>query len=366
MTIRYKCDECGVVMKIKDDLAGKKGKCPQCKVSFLIPELDAAEEELEDPEPPENESEEEDDDDLLDMPMELTTAPVTTPKPAEPTPAPRAVAARSRSRKEASETKKPTRISGRPKRSGGKSDGGEFDPTDVLFDDDDDHAPPSKPTATERPRGRVLGLDEEDDDSAPATPASMSEMFKDFTPAGRGSKRKVAEVASTSAAADALARQAEEKRSKASDPDPIPEEEGFDYVQAAKDLFSQYGLYIGGAAILIFGLYFGMDAMLGSSSVDHPPLHYVEGIVTRSGTPVPGAEIFFTPVADDRDALQINNAGAVVMTNSEGEYEVEYLPGKWGLPAGKYHIRVAKDGATVGVKDIEVVAGQTNVLPFQF
>jgi len=42
MTIRYKCSECGATLKIKDDLAGTAGKCPQCKTAFTVPGLETA------------------------------------------------------------------------------------------------------------------------------------------------------------------------------------------------------------------------------------------------------------------------------------------------------------------------------------
>ena len=38
MTIRYECEGCGAVLKIKDELAGTDGKCPKCKAEFIIPE----------------------------------------------------------------------------------------------------------------------------------------------------------------------------------------------------------------------------------------------------------------------------------------------------------------------------------------
>lgn len=41
MSIRYECEECGSILKIKDDLAGKPGKCPKCKTPFLVPAADA-------------------------------------------------------------------------------------------------------------------------------------------------------------------------------------------------------------------------------------------------------------------------------------------------------------------------------------
>lgn len=38
MTIRYKCEKCGSVLKIKDRLAGTDGKCPKCATGFRVPE----------------------------------------------------------------------------------------------------------------------------------------------------------------------------------------------------------------------------------------------------------------------------------------------------------------------------------------
>src|SRR5260370_8610688 len=37
MTIRYKCEECGAALNIKDELAGTKGNCPRCQVEFIVP-----------------------------------------------------------------------------------------------------------------------------------------------------------------------------------------------------------------------------------------------------------------------------------------------------------------------------------------
>jgi len=41
MSIRYACVECGSVFKIKESLAGTKGKCPTCKVTFVVPDKGA-------------------------------------------------------------------------------------------------------------------------------------------------------------------------------------------------------------------------------------------------------------------------------------------------------------------------------------
>jgi len=40
--IRYQCEKCSSVLKIKDRLAGTAGKCPKCKTKFQVPEPDSA------------------------------------------------------------------------------------------------------------------------------------------------------------------------------------------------------------------------------------------------------------------------------------------------------------------------------------
>jgi nitrate reductase NapE component len=37
MSIRYTCTQCHVVMKIKEEKAGSKARCPQCKLPFVVP-----------------------------------------------------------------------------------------------------------------------------------------------------------------------------------------------------------------------------------------------------------------------------------------------------------------------------------------
>ena len=37
MTIRYNCEKCGQLLKIKDELAGQPNKCPSCKTRFTVP-----------------------------------------------------------------------------------------------------------------------------------------------------------------------------------------------------------------------------------------------------------------------------------------------------------------------------------------
>jgi len=43
--IRYQCEKCSSVLKIKDRLAGTAGKCPKCKTKFQVPEPDGADDD---------------------------------------------------------------------------------------------------------------------------------------------------------------------------------------------------------------------------------------------------------------------------------------------------------------------------------
>ncbi|QDT54565.1 hypothetical protein Pan44_25980 [Caulifigura coniformis] len=42
MSIRVTCEKCGVVLKVKEELAGTKGKCPACKGTLNVPTLEEA------------------------------------------------------------------------------------------------------------------------------------------------------------------------------------------------------------------------------------------------------------------------------------------------------------------------------------
>ena len=46
MTIRYQCPDCDATLKIKDELAGRPGKCPQCHAAFTIPDAPGSDDHL--------------------------------------------------------------------------------------------------------------------------------------------------------------------------------------------------------------------------------------------------------------------------------------------------------------------------------
>jgi len=345
MTIRYTCAECGVAMKIKDELAGKNGKCPQCKTAFVVPSPEVPEDErLPGDEPLDEGWDDDDEDEFLDMPLEVTAAPAEPVVEMPP--------AAARDRKDASETKKATRIAPK-KQKPAKSSGG-FDPTDVLFEDDE---PTGRPAAS---AAVVPSLDDGDLDDDPQSASSMAAMFRDFTPAG-GRKGETPTTNSTNVAAELLARKQEEKQNKKSAPDDTAatDDEGSELLEQLTDFLKQYGLYVGIGIAAIVGLYFGMNAMLGDDP-DMPDLTAVYGTVTRSAGNA-SLQITFTPAAAEGQRVDpdaIDQSDGTAFTNGEGEYEIMYAKDYPGLPPGRYRVSILDNGRQVYSDFVEIKDGQ--------
>src|SRR6202035_1240860 len=45
MAISFSCPSCDHTIKVKDELAGRKVRCPECSTAIRVPELEVAEEE---------------------------------------------------------------------------------------------------------------------------------------------------------------------------------------------------------------------------------------------------------------------------------------------------------------------------------
>src|SRR4051812_16293453 len=96
MAITFACD-CGKTLRARDELAGKKARCPQCGSVRIIPqpEVSAAAEEddiygLQDPEPRPAPSQSLHRDETALRPASSSTAPTRRPAPAAKVPASRA------------------------------------------------------------------------------------------------------------------------------------------------------------------------------------------------------------------------------------------------------------------------------------
>lgn len=328
MSIKYKCVECGVSMKIKDELAGTKGKCPKCRTAFQVPG-DVPEEIDSEPDVETEDVEAEDvegDDEMLDIPVETT--PVVD-LPPEVTPPPENVPTRPASRRVEASKKKATRIS---------SDSVSSDPTDVLFESDTD-------------AGVGVGAGVEGADAAGS--ASMAELFRDFTPAGGGKSNKKKNagsgVSTAGSAAALLARSAEEKKTKSSEFDTFDgEDEGQDWKENLKDLWQQFGLYISGFLVVVVGLYFVMMSLTSTGGGEDIELLDVTGkIITDGGAPVENARVQFLP-----NDINVKGSGASGTTNAQGEFELMYDADTEGAPVGKYKVIIlSADGRTLGTSE---------------
>ena len=163
MTIRYACQECESVLKIRDELAGTNAKCPKCKTPFVIPapELQLAAVAAEPPvdtEPP------------VDMPLKLTPF---------------------------------------------------VDPADTdLFD------APATPVAAVATKGLPAGTPKPSvADLMREHEASRKKKTEKKNKGNLEAAAAVAELVTAGSAADALTRTYDQKRGKSSDPPPLTREE---------------------------------------------------------------------------------------------------------------------------------------------
>lgn len=73
---------------------------------------------------------------------------------------------------------------------------------------------------------------------------------------------------------------------------------------------------------------------LGCGRADGPEIASVEGVVTLNGTPIEGAGVSFEPIPEGRSSF--------ALTDADGHYELNYLPGKDGAIVGEHQVRISK------------------------
>ena len=249
MTIRYACSECDSVLKIRDELAGTKAKCPKCKTPFVIPnpQLMAVAETVA-AEPP------------VDMPLKIT--PPVNPEDTDlyDTPAAEASSVDSALAKTPSEAK-------------------------------------PKPSVAELMREHE---------------ASRKKNTDRKNKGGMEAAAAVAELVTSGSAADALTRTYDQKRGKSSDPPPLTREEqrAAEEKEALKNFAMKGGA--GLAAVLVVGYFLISWAMseslpdleygYGVVTLDNAPV--VGARVQFAPTKVPGSpeNQISTPSVGNTDA----------------------------------------------------------------
>ena len=287
MTIRYQCDKCDSVLKIKDDLAGTKGKCPKCKKRFVVPAADLGKTRAQVKEKAtvgaaSGLSADEQAFELLnkiDTPLEVTEI----------------VEIHSNSGENAHY----------------------FQELDAAQKAEADE---KKQTRIERQR--------------------VKREKKTAAAAGKAN--------TISTAAQALQRTAEEKRKRAGMPDE-PDDDESEIVEMLKFYGRQYAPWILGLVVVVGGLYYSMSSSLDGRRL--PELVYVHGVVKMDGKPVQDAIVRFAiqKTAEDKKRekeQKLRLGGSTGITNKDGEYVLSYVRGVEGAVPGKHVVTIESGGMT--------------------
>lgn len=302
MTIRHKCEGCGSTLKIKDELAGKPGKCPKCKAKFIVGQ------------PSEGPS----DDEVLPSSGSSGEIPTSAPAPAA------------------------------------QPD----DEEDDIFGKD--FFKISEPV--ERPRFTMPAMDQEEhvipDEDAPAKPpkggpkAAPAPAISSADSAAAVASQLLAKSGKKNKTPEMEAKEAKAKEKS----------EKVDYTEAKYMLTHKVLPYGGGALVLVALLYWGFTSMLSDKST-LPPLGTVTGVVNVQGKPAPLAEVRFEPQAP-KPGDPIIGSFSVGWTDANGVYQLQYDPEHQGAAVGKHRVIVTVNGSA-HMHEAEVKPGK-NDIPLNF
>ena len=347
MTIRFTCDQCGSVLKIKDELAGTDGKCPKCKKRFIVPEP-GADSPVEAAQPPSA-------DDIATAALSESPKTPVAPKPTAAKPSEKT-------------TDKPGKAAKKA------ADDDDFDPVSFLMEGPAKKAPafePSEPVAPRSPAGGGRGAPApgggfslDDDDEVPVdAPLPTKKWGARKEPAADRSSG-----GSTNAAKDLLAKSMEESRVRAGE---MPEETPrFNFDMAG--FFREFGLKVVGTTVGIIagslGVYWLMNSMVSNDLV-LPELGYVSGKVTLGGKGQPGVRVIFSPkdktIEGSKDKQQ-RSRDSFGQTDEQGNYTLYYTSEVEGVKVGQCRVLMESQDHSIpipakflGAQDVtvEVVSG---------
>lgn len=318
MSIRYECEQCGSVLKIKEDLAGKPGKCPKCKTPFTVP---AVSEELE--------------------------------------------------QRELAESSAVTTEGSEPKLPKGSSDSGDdFDVDAFLSSDDEQETKPSKSRRRDSELDAEQSLGEIDD--APKAKRSKSRTDTDSEgdhfqirrgpdapdklTAARDSDDEIEtptpvrrppgtnpNAAASNIASDLLSKSA--KKGKKTNWDQVePEKKDkseFDWDTLRYEAKTKLLPALGGAAVIFLLLYFVLMPMMGGGGYV-PKLGLVTGTVSVNGKPLAFSQVFFHPTERTHEVKgkSFKVTASSGQTDATGHYEMMYDQNNQGVVIGKCRVEV--------------------------
>ena len=308
MSIRYECEECGSVLKIKDDLAGKLGKCPKCKTPFTVPAADGdassgeitATESSEDAESKQANSQPSDSGADFDLEAFLSgddeSDAKSKPKTAKTSRPTKALDAERSSLDESDEKPPAKRSKSRP----------DVDDEGESFQI---RRGPDAPGKT----APLPGLGDESDE--PRTPSRR--------PPGTNPNAPAANIAS-----DLLSKSAK-KGKKANwneaEPQKKKDEPGFDWEGLRYEARTKLLPVLGGGVVIYLLIYFLVSPMFGDKAYV-PKLGSVTGTVSVSGKPLVGAQVLFHPAEKKQKSKgkSFRITASVGETDTTGRYELFY------------------------------------------
>lgn len=330
MTIRYKCDACDSVLKIKDELAGTDGKCPKCKKKFTVPTLEEAAQEA----AKAGSSASDSSAPAADVAPSKKASPAKDEAADAPPPAEKKSAAPKAPAKQppAAETTKKEPAAAAATASKDQADD-EFDAAAFLMEGNDG---PSKPSA---------GLSDPGSAPKPSGPPTDAHGRRHIIPpsmtasatASDEAPEAPAERNASANARDLLAKNSEESRIRSAGLPPEEEKEPwFDWQGLRRELLR--GLpFIAGIVLAAVGLYFMVDMMLGAG-LELPDLARVRGKVTIDGAPFANVKVNLSPVSrsvEIKPGKKLSLRTATAITDENGEFDLYYMEGVRGAALGR-------------------------------
>ncbi len=321
MAIRFECEQCGSVLKIKDDLAGKPGKCPKCKTAFTVPEL------------------QEGDADSADSDSDQITSTGTT----------KATDDFDVDDFLSNDTSLDSKAKSKSKTAAKKSLS-DIDEDELLSDE-----PPVKtkekrqsasPTSDDETEDEVFQIRRHESKGATSkhtlTPDDDGEEKATSVQARRPPGTNAAGTASNMAS-DLLAMTGKKGKKSAwrEAADEGTQESEYDYTELKNYLFKKVvPLAIGGIAACWL-LYVMMSSAMGSKT-QLPDLGQVTGTVTLNGKPVDSVTVLFHPIQSEKEKSdklkRASSSGGT--TDAAGHYELKYLGDVKGAAVGECQVAI--------------------------
>lgn len=324
MAIRYQCEQCGSVLKIKEDLAGKPGKCPKCKTAFTVPAVEgepvssgeiATVAASDDAEPMLATTKSGSTSDDFDLDAFLRDDDGAKPKTAKSRP--------SSSRRQAEPSGDNTDGSDRQPKKTSQADAGEGFSIRRGPDSQDKN---SKHTP-------VPGHEDEGADESP-NPARR--------PPGTNPNAPASNIAS-----DLLAKSAKKgKKNSWSEIGAEKRDEGqFDWEGMRREVLKKFGPLVIGGVFLCWLIFQLVSSAFGSKQFV-PPLGEVVGKVTINAKPIAGAQVWFYPEKSKITSgdKEFKVTASVGMTDAEGHYELTYTADLKGAVVGECRVQIEAAG----------------------